>query len=59
MKKSFWKSKTLWVALGTAVLNHTFVDPEIAGKVTGAIADILPGAMIVLRLITNKSLKLS
>ncbi|MDA2936847.1 hypothetical protein MYX75_01105 [Acidobacteria bacterium AH-259-A15] len=56
LKKNWWKSKTLWTALGslvTVVAAEILADPEVALQIEKTTAAILPLLMIILRVVTK------
>ena len=57
MKKNWWTSKTLWVAIAdflVVVATQVFADPEIAQQVVDISAVGLPFLMVILRLVTKQ-----
>ena len=61
MKKNWYQSKTLWAALLsflTVAATEIFADPEIADKVEGIAAWLLPAIMGILRLVTTEPVQL-
>jgi len=57
MKKNWWTSKTLWVAIAdflVVVATQVCADPEIAQQVVDISAVGLPFLMVILRLVTKQ-----
>ena len=57
MKKSWYMSKTLWVAVAdflAVVASQLFADPEIAQQVIEVSSVGLPFLMVILRLVTKQ-----